>query len=85
MPKKSRRVVKEKKAAYRARTDERSDPKPKSKLARQLAKLPPPPVPRGRGFQPRPGGTGHDPDGALYVYDTQKAMDFADAPSVAAG
>jgi DNA adenine methylase len=83
MAKKSRPVVREKKTAYKVRVDQRSDPKPKSKLARKLAKLPPPAVPRRRGFQPRPGVTGRDPDGALYVYDEQKAMGFADAPDVA--
>lgn len=77
MAKKSRRVVREKKAAYKARADQRSDPKPKSKFARNLAKLLPTKDRIGR----KPG-IAH-PEGALYAYDTQKAMEFADAPDVA--
>ncbi len=95
MANKSRSRIREKQTAYPARPDQRSDPKPKSKLARQLAKLTPP-LGGTSSASPSPGttrthsssslhqpATGCDPDGALYAYDTQKAMAFADAPDVA--
>ncbi len=77
MAKKSRRRVREKETAYKARPDQRSDPKPKSKLARKLAKL----IPPKEAVTHKPG-IAH-PEGALYAYDEQKAMGFADAPDVA--
>ena len=89
---KSRRKKSPKRAAYKVRSDQRSDPGPKSKLARKLAKLTPPNS--GTGVSPvhsemRRKQTGetpvplHDPDGALYAYDNQKALAYADAPDVA--
>jgi DNA adenine methylase len=41
------------------------------------------PPPRGSRAQVKAGKTSREPDGALYAYDEQKAMDFADAPDVA--
>src|SRR2546426_9948212 len=79
MAKKSRPVVREKKTAYKVRVDQRSDPKPKSKLARKLAKLTPP----KQCGSALPGATGREPDRLLYVDDDQKAMPFADAPEFA--
>jgi len=74
---KSRRRVREGKTAYKVRSDQRSDPKPKSRLARTLAK-----------FASSKSAIKHEtavsqPDGALYAHDKQKAMDFADAPNIA--
>jgi hypothetical protein len=59
------------------RPDQRSDPKPKSKLARKLGQLTPPKSAISR----KPGV--RVPDGALYAYDEQKALAYADAPDVA--
>jgi DNA adenine methylase len=75
--KQSRPVVREKKTAYQVRVDQRSDPKPKSKLARQLARLTPP----KSAVTHRPGI--RQPDRLLCAHDQQKAMEFADAPDVA--
>jgi len=72
-----RRGVKEKGAAYKVRPDQRSDPKPKSKLARKLGQL----RPSKGAFAKKPGI--RQPDGLLYLHDKQKAMGFADAPDVA--
>jgi hypothetical protein len=88
--KQSRPVVREKKTAYQVRVDQRSDPKPKSKLARQLARLTPPSEGHASAW-PNPSGPERtrgsaslrDPDRLLYAYDEQKAMAFADAPDVA--
>jgi len=63
--------------AYTVRSDQRSDPTPKSRLARHLAKLPP-----TQDHTSRKPSIAH-PDGALYAYDEQKALEFADAPDVA--
>lgn len=78
MPEKSRRPIRKDKTAYKARSDQRSDPKPKTRSAQRLAKLAPP-----LGRSGVPGVTGREPDGALYAYDPQRAMEFADAPDVA--
>jgi DNA adenine methylase len=59
------------------RSDQRSDPKPKSKLARKLGHLTPPKSAISR----KPGVS--QPDGALYAFDEQKALAFADAPDIA--
>lgn len=74
---KSRPVVREKKTAYKVRVDQRSDPRPKSKIARKLAKLTPP-----KHAITRKSGS-REPDRLLYAHDEQKAMEFADAPDVA--
>jgi DNA adenine methylase len=65
------------KAAYNVRQDQRSDPKPKSPIRRNLARLIPP-----KDAVRRKAGVAQ-PKGALYAYDEQKAMDFADAPEIA--
>lgn len=80
MSKNERRQVHKAKTDHTARSDQRSDPTPKSRLSRQLAKLPPP---LGRNFQPRPSSAVREPEGVLYAYDPQKAMEFADTPDVA--
>ncbi len=79
MADKRRRSRSGKKAAYTVRPDQRSDPKPKSKIARKLAKLTPPP----KCGSALPGATGREPDRLLYAYDEQKAMEFADTPDIA--
>src|SRR5260221_11606214 len=63
------------KAAYRVRPDQGSDPKPKSRLARKLAKLTPPKSKIKGGIR--------NPNGAAYQLDAQKPFPFADAPEVA--
>jgi DNA adenine methylase len=75
--KQSRPVVREKKTAYKVRVDQRSDPKPKTTLARKLAKLTPP----KSAVTHKPDI--RQPDRLLYAHDQQKAMEFADAPDVA--
>ena len=77
MAEKLRRTGSRKRAAYKVRSDQRSDPKPKSRIARKLARLTPP-----KDAITRKHGT-RQPNGALYAYDEQKAMGFADAPDVA--
>lgn len=74
---KLRRATSGGKAAYVVRSDQRSDPKPKSKLARKLGQLTPPKSAISR----KPGVS--QPDGALYAFDEQKALAFADAPNIA--
>src|SRR2546425_4427791 len=66
------------KAAYEVRSDQRSDPKPKSRLARKLGQLTPP-----KDAVARKSIVARPPEGALYAYDEQRAMEFADAPDVA--
>jgi len=77
MPDKSRRKQSRKSAAYTVRPDQRSDPKPKFRLARKLAKLPPP-----KGASSAKSVV-HEPDGTLYEFDQQKAFTFADLPDFA--
>lgn len=77
MSEKSRRTGSRKRAAYTARTDQRSDPKPKSRLARKLAKLTPP-----KGAITSKQGI-RQPNGASYQLDAQKPFAFADAPEIA--
>ena len=75
MSEKSRRTGSRKRAAYTERTDQRSDPKPKSRLARKLAKL----TPLKTGIK----GDIRSPNGAAYKLDAQKPFPFADAPDIA--
>jgi hypothetical protein len=66
------------KAAYKVRQDQRSDPKPKSELARKLTRLTPP-----KDIDGRKSIVALPPERALYAYDEQKAMGFADTPEIA--
>lgn len=77
MADKRRRSRARAKAAYKVRQDQRSDPKPKSTIARKLAGLTPPKAALRRQADIA------QPKGALYAYDEQRAMAFADAPDVA--
>jgi DNA adenine methylase len=77
MSERTRRSRSKKKAAYTVRTDQGSDPKPPSAVVKKLRRLLPP------KNAPKPHADARDPDGALYAYDQQKALAYADAPDVA--
>ncbi len=77
MSERTRRTRSKKKAAYTARPDQGSDPKPPSAVVRKLRRLLPP------KNAPKPHADSREPDGALYAYDRQKALAYADAPDVA--
>ena len=78
MSEKLRHGRSEKKAAYSVRPDQRSVPKPKSRLACKLAKLPLP-----KNAPTTTEAAVRQPEGALYQFDQQKAFAFADLPDFA--